>query len=185
MENLNKHAITNGVILGIIAIILTVLPYYTAPQMLGTPWFGITILVVSLVLYVIFTIDLRKKIGGFWSFREALKGIFLMAFIAGLVSAVFNFVFYKFIETNAMEKISGYVVDGMAQTYEKMGMNQDQIDEASEKVKESLKSTYNPTFADFFKSFGIAIIIEFVLSLIFAAIFKKDKPVFVNDTHIE
>ena len=85
LENLNKAAGTNGVIIGILSIVIGVVTYYVFPQLLGSISFGIGSLVVSLLIYIFFTLDLRKKIGGFWSFREALKGIFLMAFIAGLL----------------------------------------------------------------------------------------------------
>jgi hypothetical protein len=32
----------------------------------------------------------------------------------------------------------------------------------------------------FFKNLGIAIIVQFVMSLIFAAIFKKEEPIFAS-----
>ena len=68
---------------------------------------------------------------------------------------------------------------GMSETFENMGMEQDKIDEAVEKQIEGVKAQYDPTLAQFFKNFGIAIIIQFVMSLIFAAIFKKEAPVFI------
>jgi hypothetical protein len=74
---------------------------------------------------------------------------------------------------------------GMSKTFENMGMEQEQIDEALEKQIEALKEQYNPTFAQFFKNLGIAIILQFVMSLIFAAIFKKEAPVFASTEEVE
>lgn len=183
MENLNKAAITNGVIIGLISLAIQILAYYTAPELLGKFYFGIIVMIISLILYIIFTLDLRNKIGGFWTFKEALKGIFLMAVIAGLITTIINYIFYTLIEPGAFERISGYVSSGLNETYEKLGMNQEQIDKATEEALKQMKSQYNPTFMDLLKTFGIGIIIQFVMSLIFAAIFKKEPPVFasVND----
>lgn len=182
LQDLNKTAVTNGLIIGALSSVLGVVTYYVAPALMGSMYFGFGIMLFSLALYIFFTIDLRKKIGGYWDFKTALKGIFLMAFIAGVLSMAFNFVFYKFIEPGAFEKISVFVSEGTSSTLENMGMQQDQIDEAIEKQLEAMKAQFDPTFTDLAKNFGIAVLIQFIMSLIFAAIFKKTPPVFIQTT---
>ena len=108
-----------------------------------------------------------------------------MSFIAGLIYSLANVVFYKFIEPGAFEKIAGFMESGMSQTFENMGMEQEKIDEAVAKQIEGIKAQYDPTFAQFFKNLGIAVIIQFVMSLIFAAIFKKETPVFASNAEEE
>ena len=105
-----------------------------------------------------------------------------MAFIAGVFTMVFNFIFYKFIEPGAFEKISVYITEGLTKTLEGLGMQQDQIDAAIEKQLETMKGQFDPTLKDLAKNFGIAILIQFIMSLIFAAIFKKESPVFATTT---
>lgn len=178
LENLNQAAIKRGLYIALISIVLTVVMYYVAPQMLTATSFGFAIMAVMLIIYIFFTIDLRKEIGGFWTFRQALKGIFLMAVVAGLVSAVFNLIFFKFIEPGAYDKLSGFASENLTKTLEAFGTPEDQIDAQVEAGLERIKSQYNPTVSSFFMQLGIAIIIEFVMSLIFAAIFKKERPVF-------
>lgn len=176
--NLNKDALNNGLLVGILSALLGILVYYISPASMGSTFFGIAMMLVSLAIYIYFTIDLRKKIGGFWSFREALRGIFLMAFVAGLVLTLINFVFYKFIEPEAFEKISGVVQANLEQTYSRFGMDQETIDKTMEQVMEKMRSQFDPSFTDLLKNLGIGILIQFVMSLIFAAIFKKEQPVF-------
>jgi hypothetical protein len=178
MENLNKNAINNGVIIAIISIAIQVIMYYAMPSLFGSYVTGIGISCVLLVIYVLLTLDMKKKIGGFWTFKEALKGIFLMSFIANVGSSIFNFIFYKFIEPNAYDKIVGFVTEGLTSTYEKMGLSQDKMDEALSQVEKTLKSQFQPSILDFIKALGIAILIGFIMSLIFAAIFKKNPPMF-------
>lgn len=180
MENLNKLALNNGIVIGVIGLAFQILPFYAAPQLLGNTMFGIGVGLITLIIYIFFTIDLRKKIGGFWSFKDALKGIFIMSLVANVGSSIFNYLFYKFIEPGAYDKVVGIVSEGMASTYEKMGMSQDVIDQAMEKVLEGLKSQYQPSPLDFIKNLGIIILVGFVVSLIFAAIFKKNPPMFAQ-----
>lgn len=180
LENLNKAAVTNGIIIGILSSVIGIVTFYMFPSLLGSMSFGIGSLIVSLLIYVFFTLDLRSKVGGYWNFREALKGIFLMAFIAGLFYSIVNFVFYKFIEPDAFTKISGFVEEGMSKTFESMGMEQEKVDEAVSKQVEGMRAQYDPTLLQFLKNLGIAVLVQFVMSLIFAAIFKKEAPVFAS-----
>jgi hypothetical protein len=178
MENLNKNAINNGIVIAIIGIAIQLLTYYAAPAMLGATWFGIVTGVIILGVYVLLTLDLKKKVGGYWTFKEAFRGIFFMSLVANISSTVFNFVFYKFIEPSAFDKVVGYVTEGLTSTYEKMGMNQDAIDKAMESVIKNLKAQYQPEPLDFLKTLGILLLVGIVMSLIFAAIFKKNPPMF-------
>jgi hypothetical protein len=180
LESLNKTASTNGVIIGIISSVITIVTYYVGPRLMGSVSYGIGLGVLSLVLYIIFTIDLRRKIGGHWEFREALKGIFLMAFVAGILNMAINFIFYKFIEPGAYEKVSGYIADSLAQNYEKMGMDQEASDKMVAISLTKLKSQLDPGPMDLLKNLSIAILVQFILSVIFATIFKKSRPVFVQ-----
>lgn len=178
----NQEAINNGLIVGGISFVLGILIYYVSPGLMGSTFFGIAMMLISLGLYIFFTLDLRKKVGGFWSFREALNGIFLMAFIAGLVATLGNFVFYKYIEPGAFDKISAIVSESLYGTYEKLGMDEETIDKTLEKVMEGMKSQFNPSFMDLLKTLGIGVIVQFIMSLIFAAIFKKEEPIFGGTT---
>ncbi|NEU08400.1 DUF4199 domain-containing protein [Flavihumibacter sp. R14] len=182
LQDLNKAAVTNGLVIGVIMAVVGILTFYVAPNLMGSTMFGIGLMLLSLAFYIYFTIDLRKKIGGYWNFKSALKGIFLMAFVAGLVGMVFNFIFYKFIEPDGFEKISGYITEGTTKTFENLGMEQDKIDEAVEKQLEAMKAQFDPTFKDLARNFGIAVLVQFIMSLIFAAIFKKESPAFAPTT---
>ncbi len=43
-----------------------------------------------------------------------------------------------------------------------------------------MKSQFNPSFVDLLKTLGIGVLIQFIMSLIFAAIFKKEQPIFTS-----
>lgn len=178
LENLNKAAANNGLIIGILSAIFGFVVFYVAPSLFGSMWFPIANLIFFLGVYIFFTIDLRKKVGGYWNFRQALKGIFLMAFVAVIVSTVVNYVFYKFVEPGAFAKISGFIEEGMTKTFENMGLDADAADAEVAKAVEGMKAQFDPTPLDVLKNLAIGTVIAFVMSLIFAAIFKKEPPIF-------
>ncbi|MEJ7691817.1 DUF4199 domain-containing protein [Daejeonella sp.] len=178
LENLNKAAANNGLIIGILSAILGIVIFYIAPSLFGSMWFSIGNLVFFLVLYIFFTIDLRKKIGGYWNFKQAFTGIFIMAFVAGLLLTVVNYLFYQFVEPDGFAKISGFIEQGATKTFESMGMDEDQIEKAVSEQLKSMKKQFDPTPMDMLTNFGIGLVVEVIMSLIFAAIFKKEAPIF-------
>lgn len=178
LENLNKAAINRGFIIAAISIFISILLYYVSPQSMVSAWFGFGIMFVMLIIYIYFTIDLRKAVGGFWSFKEALRGIFLMSVVAAVIGAVFNFIFYKFIEPSAYDKLAGFATENMTTMFEAMGLPEEKIDESVEESLKGIKDQFNPTPLSFIKSLGTTLLVSFIFSLIFAAIFKKERPVF-------
>lgn len=176
----NKNAINYGVIIGVISILMLILVYYLAPQLLGEFSFGIATMLISLVLYIVFILKMKKEAGEYWPFKTALKAIFIMALVSTLVTTVFNYVFYNFIEPNAYEKVNVFVTESLENTYSKFGMSQDDIDSLIEQTSESMKSQFKPTLVDSFRNVMIACIMQFVLALIFAAIFKKNQPIIIE-----
>jgi hypothetical protein len=61
---------------------------------------------------------------------------------------------------------------------ETLGMDQDQIDKAVAETKVKSEKSLNPGVADLIKKITTSAIMYFVGALIFAAIFKKDRPMF-------
>ena len=76
--NAKKIAFINGLIWAVINIFILLAVYYAMPNLLGNMAFAVVTFVISLGLAIYFVLDLRKKIGGYWSFREALSNIFIM-----------------------------------------------------------------------------------------------------------
>lgn len=181
MENLGKAAVTKGLIIAGVGVFIQLAVYYAAPNLLGNMVFSIGLGLVLLLLYIFMTIALRKEIGGFWTFKQAFSGILLMAIVANLSAGIFNFAYYKVVEPDAAEKVMGYVTEGVTKTMESFGANEEQIDKAVRDSEASIKSQYDPTIWELAKTQAIGICVAVILSLIFAAIFKKERPVFLSE----
>jgi hypothetical protein len=174
--NLKTEALKNGVIWGVINVALFLLFWYVMPDIMNTFWHtGIT-LIIGLSLAVFFTLDMRKKAGGYWSFSEALWNIFVMFLLSMGIAYVFSILFGKFIDTNYPVVMKETVMSSTVSMYKSIGMDEDAINKAMEKVGPGLDKQFNPTFFQAIVGFGIAAVAYFVGALIFALIFKRSNP---------
>ncbi|WP_257656342.1 DUF4199 domain-containing protein [Parapedobacter lycopersici] len=180
--NAKRAAINNALIWAAINIIIFLLIYYAAPSLMGNFAYGLIQLAIGIGLAIYFTLDLRRKAGGYWSFREALSNIFIMFIVQVVVVTLFTTAFAKWIEpsyADTMREISLNATTRMAET---LSSDQDQIDKIIEEAEKSIEKQVNPGFMDVVQGLAIAAIFYFVGALIFAAIFKRERPVFAPVT---
>ena len=176
--NPKKLALTNGLIWAAINIALFLLVYYAKPDLMGSfAYAGISI-AIGLGLAIYFCIDIRKKIGGYWSFKEALGSIFILFFTQALIVLFFTTIFGKFIEPSYPAKIKEIALKSTQTMMEKMGMDQEKVDEEVQKLDVSLEKSLNPGVKDLLKTIATSAIMYFIGALIFAAIFKRERPMF-------
>lgn len=183
VPNAKRIALINGLIWGFINIVLLLLAYYAMPQLLGNYAYGVVLLLVGLGLGVYFTLDIRSKIGGFWSFRYALSHIFILFFVQYLLFSLFTTAFPKWIEPDYANLVREIRLNSVTEVAERFGGgNQEQIDLMIEEAEKAIEKELNPTLADFLQTLAISVIMYFIGALIFAAIFKREKPVFAPIT---
>jgi len=190
METLNqkirKAGAINGVIFGIIFLVLGIFLFYFVTSMTTNFWMitiiapiSVTFLIpIAVAIWLCF--DLRKKIGGFWNFRQATTGIFIMFFVCYLVSTLGNLCFSTFIEPDMTTKMKTVYASSITQMMQKQGADQDSID----KKVADLDSQFDATrsVGKIAKGLAISIIFDFVFALIFAAFFKREPLLALDDT---
>ncbi len=183
--NPKKPALINALIWAAINIAIFLLVYYTKPGLIGSYWYGGISLVIALGLASYFCMDIRKKIGGYWPFKEALSSIFIMFFTQALILFFFTTIFGKFIEPSYPVKMKEIVMKSTQAMMEKTSLDQDKIDEIMAEVEGGLEKQFNPGFKEIFKTVATSAIMYFIGALIFAAIFKKERPMFASVTSEE
>lgn len=170
MENqttTTRTALKWGVIIGIISILYSTAIMVSGQignQVLSYPIY----LIIAVGIYLAMN-DFKKENQGFMSYGQGLGLGTLMSAISGLISSFFSMAYMKFIDPTITDQIMKKAVDDM----EKKGIPDDQI----EKAMEISKMFMNPG-AMFVMGLLGAVLIGFILSLIVAAIVKKDKSVF-------
>lgn len=121
---------------------------------------------VVLILGIIYALkDFRSQNGGYLSYGQGLGVGSLLAGVAGLISGIFTYIYLSFIDNSAMKE----AMDKQREALEARGMSDEQIEQAIAMAEKF--ST--PGMAVVMSIIGMALI-GFVLSLIIAAIMKRD-----------
>src|ERR1700733_7050051 len=95
-----------GIALGFILLALGIFSYYLITRVTTSPVLFVAIpiffsLFIPIFLTVFFCFNGRKKLGGYWTFKQATTGIFIMFLVAYLIQFIGkDIVFNKFIEPN-------------------------------------------------------------------------------------
>jgi len=185
MENLEqkirKDSLISGLLLGVILLVLSIFSFYFITTMasgmmtlVGPLLFSI---IIPILLVIFFCIDVRKKIGGYWSFKQATTGIFIMLFAAYIVQTIGrDLIFGKLVEPQMVEKTQAAVMKSTTDMLEKSGASQESIDKKTADIQQQFQSQMNPTVGKIIQGYAITIIFIFVFALIFGAIFKKEIP---------
>ena len=191
MENLDssikKNALNDGLILGVISFVLGLITFYGIISAGTSLWLVVALpillsVIVPIALAVYFCLNLRKKIGGYWNFRQATTGIFIMFIVAyGVQTIGRDLLFVKLVEPDMAQKTQDAVVRSSTALMEKADTPQEKIDESIANTEKQFESQKNPTFGSIAQGIGTSIIFVFVLALIFGAFFKRNPPLYIDE----
>jgi hypothetical protein len=112
-----------------------------------------------------------KKLGGFITYGQGLGVGTLIGVFAGILFAFFTYVYIKFIDTSFIEKQLEIVQSKLLT----QGMSEDEVEKATEFSKKFM--TPGVMFISSIFSYGL---VAFIISLITAAILKKEKDPFTS-----
>lgn len=174
--DLKKEALKNGAIWGAVSLVLFLTVWYVQPSLMASSVYSFLNFAINIGLAIFFTLDMRKKAGGYWSFSEALWNIFVMFLVSTAILYVFTILFGKFIDTSYPVKMKELIMENTESMLKKFSMSDEQVSEAMDKVNESTEKQLNPSFFDAIKGFGLSAIFYFIGAVIFALIFKKSNP---------
>ncbi|AFK05036.1 hypothetical protein Emtol_3910 [Emticicia oligotrophica DSM 17448] len=160
-----RIALKWGIITAIMIMIYTVLLYVTGffknPAL---SWIPFILLLFGIIMSLREYKSLNDK---FLNFSEGLGLGTLMSTVCGLIAAMFNYIYIKFIDTTIIQQMRELQIEQM----ENQGLSQAQIDQAMEIA--SRFATPGLTFI--FSVIGY-VLFGFVFSLVVSAIVKNSKP---------
>jgi hypothetical protein len=183
-ENLNsaikKRSFTKGLIFGLIFLTLNILSFYFITTMTSSMWLMITApflcaFILPLVISIAFILDLRKQAGGYWVFRQAVTAAFIMFFTAYAIESVGrDVIFIKLVEPEMVQKTGQAIINATTTMLEKANTDQTKIDEKVADMQKKFDEQSKQTVGGILQGIVITIILLFVLSLIYGAIFKRE-----------
>jgi hypothetical protein len=177
---INKLSVKNGLIVGAVSVALTIVFYLIDPLMYYTNLivqFGTFAIIIALI--VVLAIDVRKKVGGYWTFGEAFRSLIISALFITLITTACSFVLFKFVDPSLPTKIKDAIVEKLNERLTKMGMEQSKIDKMTEQFENGeFEAKLQPTFKNELTGIGFGLLFYAVIDLIIAAIIKKNPPMF-------
>lgn len=172
-----KMALTYGIYMAIISIVITLTIWATSTlETLGLMGNGIILLinlVVTVVLLVLFTKLYRDKLlDGKITFGKAFTFGVLIIVCSSIISGLFNYILYKFIDPSYAERIMTAMQEKVYQMMQNMGAPEDKIEEAMR----GFEDKGIPSPVDSLKQALMGGLIGgAIMSLISSAIVKKNK----------
>ena len=122
--------VRNGVIVGAVYGLLSILMYVISEDLLANSILGILILLSYAIVFGIIGVKYRNHVGGYLSFGQAYKAVFLMIFMTMLVGTVFNVILYQLIDPDLGMRLTEITIENSEQMMRGFGAPEDQIQES-------------------------------------------------------
>ncbi len=179
--SLERLSAMHGLLIGIVSIVLSFVLRLVDPLLqFSNLWVGLLIFCIIVTLLAVLGLDVRKKIGGFWSFGEAFKSLMIMAVILCALSTADKFVLFKYIDPELPTKVSAGMLEKTTSILQKTGADQSQIDKATEPFKNGqIEAKMQPTLTNEAIGFGGGVLLYAVINLIIAASIKRNAPLYI------
>jgi hypothetical protein len=166
-------ALVYGLIAGAATIAFTTI-LYLGGLALYTSLLAYLSFAIPIVVAILGGLKQKSLQGGYLSFKEALKVVFLIFLVYIVLNTLFNHLLLNVIDVPFREALMQDAGIKMEKFLVKMGANQETID----KSLAELSNPENFTFKKVFLGMLFNAIGWFIVSLIIAAIIKKKKPEF-------
>jgi hypothetical protein len=162
-----------GLINSVIALLLMFGSYYAGLGNFVTVQFVAKFIPYMMIILIIYGIQLRKRNGGYLSFRDGLKYSFMSYVVVGVLMAIGTYILYDLIDKDLTQKSFDLSVEKIKNTFAGMGMKDEDIEKAMGNGK-----AQKTDFGTIFLGTGFGLIWDFVVSLIVSLIIRREKPVF-------
>ena len=174
--NQYKLAMTYGLYLGGISIVLSIIVWATALMeklgLFGSAFMGIFNLVILILLLIYFTKMYRNnELDGKITFGKAFVFGVMIVLFSTVVSSLYNYIFAKYIDPEYTQRIMTMMQDKTYQMMTNNNLPQEKIDEAMAKFQEQPIPT---PIQSLISSLKFGLIGGAIMSLISSAIVKKN-----------
>ncbi len=170
--NLVEHALKFGLIMGLVSIVIQLGIYVINKEWLVSVVLGFISFAITITLVVYPIRVYRQQNGGVVSFKEAFVIGFIVFAGSSLLTSVFQYALYNFIDPDLSEYIKEKAIEKVASITEKIGGSQDDIEKAVEQLE---REDFSQSPKRLASNFLGGILSGSVISLIIAA-FTRKKP---------
>jgi len=187
-SQIRKSGFVRGLFLGCIVLALSIASYYFIVNIVKEPWEDLLVpyilsMIIPLLLIVFFALTIRKKLGGYWSFKQAVTGTFIVIFTSYIILTIGrDFIFAKVIEPDMIQKLETAMLNSSTTMYKKQGFSQAQINSQIAERKQGFEGQKTVSTGTIIQNFIINTMLLFVLAIVLAALLKRERrPAVINE----
>ncbi|HWZ04040.1 MAG TPA: DUF4199 domain-containing protein [Mucilaginibacter sp.] len=186
-RKIKVNGVKNGLLLGIVYSAIQILYFYYITKMADSAFLLISgrvvfPLLLPILSVIYFCLNSRKKIGGFWTFKQATTGIFIMLCVAYIVYTLgVSLLFNKVIEPNNIQKTEAAIISKKTAIMKQSGVKQKDIDAAIADTKKDFGEDKPATLFYIIFENGMAILFLFVFAILFASMIRNAEYVSMAD----
>lgn len=173
MEKSIKSIATNyGLYLGTGLALITVVVYAIKLDLFASMWFGITLLLLMIVVGIISVAKVKQAQHGFASFKESFTAFFITMLVAVVISTIVSYLLFNFIDPEAAVTLKEMTIEKSVAMMEGFNTPTDVIDQAVIQMEE--QDQYS--VANVLKGLAGNLVVMSIIGLIVAAAMKKNNP---------
>lgn len=167
---------------GIIIAIINILLYTTLNKFLMNSehmtlyYFAIgSTFVLTIVLLSFLARQQRTALGGFISFKQCFRTLFIAILIICVTSFLYQQIYLKFIDPSFLDRMK----EATLAFTEKMGAGQDQLDDVADKMDKQIAESNSVSRQ--LLSVVWAVVFYSIIGFVISAIVRKNKPLFIEE----
>lgn len=177
LVDIKREGIKIGIINGLIALTLMYGSYFMGMDVFINQQYLNTFLPYMIIILLIAGFQLRKKNGGYLSFKQAIQFTFLSYVIAAIMIAIGTYILFNLVDKDLTEKSFVLGLEKTRGLMERMGASDEEIEKTLERMENEKTET---GFKTILLGTGLGLIWDFVKSLLISIIIRKEKPAFLQ-----
>ena len=170
-KSLKSLSTNNGLVLGLILSVISVLIYAVNLDLFTEWWLGIILFLIA-VGYGAYSGIMYRKQQGFLTFKEAFTAYFITVAIGTLIASIVGVVIFTFVDPEAAKYLNEQILILTKETMESFGAPQEVIQEAL--VEAEKKDNFSVGAQS--QAYVVRLVIYSIIGLIVALVVKKNNP---------
>ena len=177
LVDFKREGVKVGIINGLIALTLMYGSYFMGMDVFINQQYLNTFLPYMIIVLLITGFLLRKKNGGYLSFKQAMQFTFMSYVIAAILIAIGTYILFNLIDKDLTEKAFLLGMEKTRGLMERFGASDEEIERTLERMENEKTET---GFKTILLGTGLGLIWDFVKSLLISLIIRKEKPAFIQ-----
>lgn len=171
--DIKKEGIKFGITLGVFSMLIMYGSYFLGFDTFVNTQFASAFIPYMIIILLVGGFQLRRRNGGYLSFKEAIKFCFLAYVVAAVINAVGTYILFDVMDKTLTDRTFHAGLDKTRRVMERLGSSQSDINKALGDAEKTKTTTGIKTI---FLGFGQGLIIDFVKSLLITLVIRKEKP---------